>query len=358
MIGSELEMGAREITEGLVCSSTVETAAVIVERCRTDLQRRLNNPDEAKARITTPLTELNAVLPRKGFLPGQMIVIAARPSVGKTSLAMNFADHSAVTDGVPVLVFSLEMTPDELVMRQSCSRARIDSKDVDDGFLTPAQQKQLAESLSEIESSNLHVDNDTSITPLKLIAKSRAVANQLKRKGESLGMIVVDYLQLMKGDNPRLSREQQIADMSRNMKLLAGELKVPVVVLSQLNRGSEKDNREPRISDLRESGSIEQDADIVLLLHRPDQSQYSDGAVPDPAIEVIKIIHGKIRNGPIGEKLSTFHKTYTRFVDYKQGSYQCHQFDKNSATPRGKEPEQPNIPLPDEKYGSTNGYAK
>jgi replicative DNA helicase len=151
---------------------------------------------------------------------------------------------------------------------------------------------------------------------MTLSAKARHTASQLERQGKKLGLIVLDYLQLMPATDSRASREQNVSEMSRSLKLLAGELDVPVLALSQLNRQSERDSRKPRISDLRESGAIEQDADIVLLLHRPDQSQYNNGVYPDPNIEVLNIIHAKVRNGPVGEVNATFRRSYTRFENY------------------------------------------
>lgn len=309
----------KEISESCQSKSTVSTANEIVSECVFELQRRIVDPDTAKARVQTPLADLNEVLPRGGFLPGQLVILAARPSLGKSSLAMNIAEKATVTDAVPALVFSLEMSASELVNRVACARSRVNSKCLDDGTVRPSDQKILVESFQEIGEAPLLICDDRTLDVIALCAKARHVASQLERKDEKLGLIVVDYLQLMRGDSKAL-REQQIAEMSRSLKLLAGELEVPVLGLSQLNRQSEKDNRKPRLSDLRESGAIEQDADVVLLLHRPDQSQYSDGAYPDPNFEVLNIIHAKVRNGPIGEVNATFRRSYTRFENYIQKS--------------------------------------
>ncbi|MBT8448486.1 MAG: replicative DNA helicase [Gammaproteobacteria bacterium] len=304
---------AQKVADGMGQESQIRTAEEIGKACIESLQERMNSPDAAKARVQTQIEDLNRVLPRGGLLPGQMIVIAARPSVGKTSLAMNFAEKAAVDDGVPVLVFSLEMSEEDLINRMMCSRARVDSKSVDNGRVLPQDQPKLAKAIKDIIASPLLISADTSPTAATISAHSRATVAQLGRQGKELGMIVVDYLQLMRGVDPKQRREQQISEMSRMLKVLAMELKVPIVVLSQLNRASEINEREPRLSDLRESGSIEQDADIVLLLHRGDQSEFNDGSYPDPDTEVIKIKHEKVRNGPIGAVLSTFRRTYTRF---------------------------------------------
>lgn len=253
-----------------------------------------------------------------GFHPGQMIVLAARPSVGKTSLAMNFAEHAMLPDGgrksAGVLVFSLEMTAEDLAMRLICSRSRVDMKRIRDRVVSKQDMADIVTTTKELKQSPLWIDDNSSSTILDIRAKARRLHTKNK-----LGLVVVDYLQLIRGSDPRVPREQQIADMSRGMKGMAKELGVPVVVLSQLNRESEKENRDPRISDLRESGSIEQDADVVLLLHRPkkrdDDEAVQDGAMPSD-VEHIKLIIAKQRNGPIGNVDLTFVRRYTRYENF------------------------------------------
>lgn len=253
-----------------------------------------------------------------GFHPGQMIVLAARPSVGKTSLAMNFAEHAVLPDGERpssgVLVFSLEMTSEDLAMRLICSRSRVDMKRIRDRVASKQDMEDIVTATKELKGVPLWIDDNSNSTIMDIRAKARRLHTK-----SPLGLVVVDYLQLIRGVDPRVPREQQIADISRGMKGMAKELAVPVVVLSQLNRDSERENRDPRLSDLRESGSIEQDADVVLLLHRPkkrdDDEGVQENAMPGET-EHIKLVIAKQRNGPIGEVDLTFMRRYTRYENF------------------------------------------
>lgn len=315
---SRLELDVKRINDSCSAKSEIVSIGEVVEELKQDIDERINNPEKAAARAITPLVDLNNILPRGGFLPGQLVVIAARPSVGKTSLAINIAEKTAVDNQAPVLIFSLEMSPMELASRAACSRSRVDSKQLEDGFLRPQSRQKFNQCLSEIQNSKISFYKYESINILKICANARSKANQIARKGDSLGLIIIDYLQLIEGVDKKLRREEQIAEMTRSLKLLARELEVPIIALSQLNRSGEKDGRKPRLSDLRESGSIEQNADIVLLMHRPDQFEYSDGAYPDPNVEVIQVLHAKVRNGPVGMIESTFMRNYTRFENYQK----------------------------------------
>lgn len=271
--------------------------------------------------IRTGLIELDKLT--MGFHPGQMIVLAARPSVGKTSLAMNFAESAVCpapsqhTEPASTMVFSLEMTADQLALRLLTGRARVDSKRVMDGILNSEEQKSLGSAANELKGAPLFIDDSGGLSILELRAKARRLASKLQ--DNPLQLVVVDYLQLIHGTNSIVQREQQIAEISRGLKAMAKELNVPVVVLSQLNRDSEKEKRRPRLSDLRESGSIEQDADVVFLLHRPTASEDQDngekgdtGYLPGD-VERINLIVAKQRNGPVGEVPLTFRRQYTRF---------------------------------------------
>jgi replicative DNA helicase len=256
-----------------------------------------------------------------GLHPQEMIVLAARPSVGKTSLAMNIAEN--VSCGTArndfkksgTLVFSLEMGADQLAMRLLCCRARVSMTRIRDGFCDAAEQKRLAIAARELKNAPIWIDDSGSTRILELRAKARRLTQK-----ESIGLIVVDYLQLIGGDS-KLPRENQIADISRQVKAMAKELKVPVLVLSQLNRESEKEKRDPRLSDLRESGSIEQDADVVMMLSRPrrsdDDRDGEPGEVQIPSdIEHIKMIIAKQRNGPTGDIDLNFIRRFTRFENF------------------------------------------
>jgi replicative DNA helicase len=243
-----------------------------------------------------------------GLHPGEMIVIAARPSMGKTSLAMNIAEHVALEQKLPVGVFSLEMTAESLVLRMLCSRARVNVRNVRDGFLAERDFPRITGAAGKLQSAPLYIDDSSGLSIIQLRAKARRMAQQYDIK-----LFVIDYLQLLHSTARRAeNRQQEIADISSGVKSLAKELNVPVIVLSQLNRELEKDkNRKPRMSDLRESGSIEQDADVVGLLYKPvkedEEPMEEQDAMP------VNLTIAKQRNGPTGDVNLTFLKQFTRF---------------------------------------------
>lgn len=246
-----------------------------------------------------------------GFHPGEMIVIAARPSMGKTSLAMNIAEHVAIELKLPVGVFSLEMTAESLVLRMLCSRSRVNLRNVRDGFLVERDFPKLTSSAGKMGAAPLFIDDSSGLSILQLKAKARRMAQQFGIK-----LFVIDYLQLLHSTAKRAeNRQQEIADISSGVKSLAKELGVPVIVLSQLNRELEKDkNRKPRMSDLRESGSIEQDADLVGLLYKPSAGDDEDGGGAEEQEAVsVNLLIAKQRNGPTGDVHLTFLKSITRF---------------------------------------------
>ncbi|MFZ5497397.1 MAG: replicative DNA helicase [Verrucomicrobiota bacterium] len=247
-----------------------------------------------------------------GFQRQEMIVIAARPSMGKTSFALNIAEAAAMPkkgDPVPVLVFSLEMSASQLALRMLCARSRVNMKLLRDGLVSRdgREVNALGQAAEEFKRAPILIDDSSNLTIMELRAKARRIHARKK-----LGMVIVDYLQLLNGTDPRAPREQQVAEVSRGLKALAKELDVPVLVLSQLNRSSEKENRTPRLSDLRESGSIEQDADVVLMLSRPkdadEKFQTAAGAAD--------LIVAKQRNGPVGDLKLTFLQEITRFENF------------------------------------------
>ena len=246
-----------------------------------------------------------------GFHGGEMVVIAARPSMGKTSLAMNIAEHVALEQKLPVGVFSLEMTSESLVLRMLCSRSRVNMRSVREGFLAERDFPKLTGAAGKLATAPLFINDSSGLSVLQLRAKARRMYQQYGIK-----LFVIDYLQLLHSTARRAeNRQQEIADISSGIKSLAKELDVPVIVLSQLNRELERDkNRKPRMSDLRESGSIEQDADLIGLLYKPN-SEDEDGAnapAEDDAVPVNLLI-AKQRNGPTGDVNLTFLKSYTRF---------------------------------------------
>ena len=259
--------------------------------------------------LSTGFTDLDKLT--TGLHPAEMIVIAARPSVGKTSLAMNIAESVAIDQKLPVGVFSLEMSASSLVLRMLCSRSRVNMRSVRDGFLAERDFPKLTGAAGKLANAPLFIDDSSGLSILQLRAKARRMWQQYGIK-----LFIVDYLQLLHSTAKRAdNRQQEIADISNGIKSLSKELNVPVIVLSQLNREVEREKgRPPRLSDLRESGSIEQDADLVGLLYRPVQNDEDE--VPDEPSDAIPInlLIAKQRNGPANEDVHlTFLKTYTRF---------------------------------------------
>lgn len=248
-----------------------------------------------------------------GLHPGEMIVIAARPSVGKTSLAMNIAEHVAMDLKQPVGVFSLEMTAESLVLRMLCSRSRVNMRNIRDGFLAERDFPKLTSSAGTLANAPLFIDDTSGLSILQMRAKARRMHQQ-----HGIKLFVIDYLQLLHSTSRKAdNRQQEIADISSGVKGLAKELNVPVIVLSQLNREVEREKgRAPRMSDLRESGSIEQDADLIGLLYRPSSKEDEDDSGTEASREAIPVnlLVAKQRNGPAGEDVHlTFLKTITRF---------------------------------------------
>lgn len=242
-----------------------------------------------------------------GLQKGEMIIIAGRPSMGKTSFALNIAEHIGADNNIPVVIFSLEMSKQQLVERFLCSRGKFDSQQVRKGMLTTEQLTELTAVGSELFEKPVFVDDTPGLTPLMIRAKCR----RLKSK-QDIQCVLIDYLQLMSLGGRVESRQQEISTISRYLKALARELEVPVVVLSQLNRSPEgREGHMPRMSDLRESGSIEQDADVVMLLHREDY--YHRGEPDHEESNTADVIIAKQRNGPTGVVRLTFDGRYTRF---------------------------------------------
>ncbi len=261
--------------------------------------------------LETGFFELDEML--NGLQNGELIIIAARPSMGKTALAMNIVEHVAANNQLPCAVFSMEMSRQQLTQRLLCSRGKIDSQKLRKGTISSADFHCLTETVAALSKAPVWVDDSPGLTILELRAKARRLA--LK---EGIKLIMIDYLQLM--DNPGVdSRQQQISEISRGIKSVARELNIPVVCLSQLNRATEgRDGHRPRMSDLRESGSIEQDADVVALLHREDYYKKNDpDFLPDNLAE---LIIAKQRNGPTGTVKMTFMDREVRFANLAQQS--------------------------------------
>lgn len=245
-----------------------------------------------------------------GLHGGEMIVIAARPSMGKTSLVMNVVEHVVLEEKLPVGVFSLEMTAESLVLRMLCSRARVNMRNIRDGFLAERDFPKLTGAAGKLANAPLYIDDTAGLSILQLRAKARRMHQQYGIK-----MVIIDYLQLLNAGQSRVeNRQQEVAQISNGVKALAKELNVPVIVLSQLNRELEKDkSRKPRLSDLRESGAIEQDADLIALLYKPDEGKDDEDAPQDQEAIPVNLLIAKQRNGPTGDVHLTFFKGFTRF---------------------------------------------
>jgi replicative DNA helicase len=255
-----------------------------------------------------------------GFQAGDLIVVAGRPSMGKTSFALNIAQHVAIKHKIPVAVFSLEMTKEQLVLRVLCSEARVKAHNVRTGFVGRDDWGNLTRAAGALHEAPIYIDDSADLNVLEMRAKARRLKAEV-----NLGLVVIDYLQLIRGHARAENRQQEISHISRSLKALAKELNIPVMALSQLSRAveqREKKDKRPILSDLRESGAIEQDADVVLFIYRPSVYKQvgeglADGLGDDAGDERRKaeIIIGKQRNGPTGRIDLVFFDEYTRFED-------------------------------------------
>jgi replicative DNA helicase len=254
--------------------------------------------------LTSGFTELDQMT--SGLQPSDLIIVAARPSMGKTSLCLTLAQNAAIQAGAVVGVFSLEMSKESLVMRMLCSEGRVDAHRFRSGYLSRDEWARLAGALGTLADARIFIDDTPGISVLEMRAKARRLAAEQKR----LDLIVVDYLQLMSGSSRRVeSRQQEVSQISRELKALAKELNVPLVALSQLSRAPEsRSDHKPQLSDLRESGSIEQDADLVAFIFREEQYNRTEENAG-----IAELIIAKQRNGPTGTVKLAFLKEFTRF---------------------------------------------
>ena len=242
-----------------------------------------------------------------GLQPADLIIVAARPGMGKTAFSLNIASHAGFS-GYGVAVFSLEMAKEQLALRLLCSEARVDNSKVRTGYLSDRDFPKLATAAGKLHDALIYIDDTPAISVLELRAKARRMARDRDKK---LSLIIVDYLQLMRGSGTAQNREQEISEISRSLKALAKELNVPVLAISQLNRRVEdRNDKTPQLSDLRESGAIEQDADVIAFIYR--EAAYNPKSDDNTATITI----AKQRNGPIGDLNLTFLREFTRFEDY------------------------------------------
>jgi replicative DNA helicase len=268
--------------------------------------------------VSTGFTQINNLT--GGFQKSDLLIVAGRPSQGKTALVLSIARNASVDDGVPVAFFSLEMSAQQLVLRLICAEAQVDQHKVRTGRLPENEWKYLSTRIGKLAKAKLFIDDTPSLGILELRAKSR----RLKAEHD-VQMIIVDYLQLMQGPKGMDSREREISSISRSLKALAKELNVPVIALSQLNRAVEsRSDKRPVLADLRESGAIEQDADVVMFVHRPEVYGIKEEG-GESTEGLAEIIVGKQRNGPIGTAKLTFIKTYARFENLAPRAYQGYE---------------------------------
>ncbi|RMD78577.1 MAG: replicative DNA helicase [Gammaproteobacteria bacterium] len=297
------ERGARRPGAGVALK---ELLVKVLDRIDT-----LSAQDSPITGIPTGYKDLDLLT--SGLQPADLIIVAGRPSMGKTSFAMNLAEHAALKRKLPVAVFSMEMPGEQLVLRLLASLGRIDQHKLRTGRLGDEDWARMSHAVGQLAELPVFIDDTSALTPTEL----RARARRLKREHD-IGLVVVDYLQLMQVPGHKENRATEISEISRSLKALAKELQVPVIALSQLNRSLEqRPNKRPVMSDLRESGSIEQDADLILFIYR-DEVYHEDS--PDKG--TAEIIVAKQRNGPIGTVRLAFLGQYTRFENYTQDPFE------------------------------------
>ena len=298
----EAEHAIFEISENKVRPSFYPMRDIIKDSFKTI--ERLYANKELVTGVSTGFDKIDDMT--SGLQRSDLIIIAGRPSMGKTAFALNIAQHAALELGIPVAVFSLEMSKEQLATRMLAAEARVDSQRLRKGFLGETDWPKLTTAAGRLSEAPIFIDDTPAITVIEMKAKSR----RLKAEA-GLGLIVLDYLQLMRGSMYKDSREQEISEISRSLKGLAKELSVPVIALSQLNRKVEdRTSRRPQMADLRESGAIEQDADVIAFIYRDEVYNRSDD---NPEKGIAEIIIGKQRNGPTGTIKLAFQEKYTRF---------------------------------------------
>ena len=272
---------------------------------------RLHDKKEAISGVPSGFTELDELT--TGFQQGDLIIVGGRPSMGKTAFALNIAQHVAIEQEEPVAVFSLEMSKRQLAFRMLCSEAMVDSNLVRKGIIRQQDMRKLQDAAGRLTEAKIFIDDSSALGVLEMRAKSRRL-----KKEHGLSLVVVDYLQLMRGRGRFERREQEISEISRSLKALAKELEIPVIALSQLNREVEKkDSKRPSLANLRESGAIEQDADVIIFLHR-DEVYDRDNAAKKGKADVIV---AKQRNGPIADIKLTYLSKSTKFTNFIEGYY-------------------------------------
>lgn len=292
----------RKAAKGFVSAN--ELAHPMLER----LEKLHNNRNEVPG-LRTGFTDFDKMT--AGLQKSELIILAARPSMGKTAFALNIAEHVALKEKQPVAIFSLEMSKESLMLRMLCSTARVDAHKTRTGYIASKDFVHLTTSLQNLSEAPIYIDDSSSLSVLELRARARRLATELKVQGKELSLVIIDYLQMMRGAGRSESRQQEMSEISRSLKGLARDLSVPVVALSQLSRKPEEKGREgkPQLSDLRESGAIEQDADVVGFIYREGYYKRDDPDLEKKAT----LILAKQRNGPTGDIELIFNREYTHF---------------------------------------------
>jgi replicative DNA helicase len=304
----EAERAIFEISERRVKPSFYSIRDIVKESFKTI--ERLFEKKEFVTGVPSGFKELDRLT--AGFHASDLIIVAGRPSMGKTALCLNLAQFAAIEKRIPVAIFSLEMSKEQLVIRVLCSEAQVEGTRLRTGFLTESDWPKLTLAAGNVSDAPIFIDDTAAISVLELRAKARRL------KGEhGLGMLIIDYLQLMKGRTRVESRQQEISEISRSLKALAKELTIPVIAVSQLSRKTEeRTGNRPQLSDLRESGAIEQDADLILFLYRDEVYNRSED---NPNKGKAELIIGKQRNGPIGKIELAFFDKFTTFRELYKG---------------------------------------
>ena len=309
-VGEVVESAEKSILNISKLRRTSEFRSVkeVLDKAQTDLEVLAKNKGQVTG-LTTGLIDLDNLT--NGFNPTQLIIVAARPAVGKTAFALNIACAAAKSTKKNIAIFSLEMPAEQLIMRMISSLGQIDNKKLQTGRLENEDWRRVNEAISQLSDTNIYFHDAGGVTASEIKAKCRRLTTQ----GEGLGLVIIDYLQLVDSSKYQGSRQQEVSEISRSLKTMALELEVPVIALSQLSRSVEKrEDRRPVLSDLRESGSIEQDADIVAALHAPMVDTPIDDNLPVP----IQLIILKHRNGPIATIDMLFKKKTSTFLSIKK----------------------------------------
>ena len=304
----EAERAIFEISEKRVRPSFYPIREIVKESFATI--EKLFKKKEAVTGVPSGFKELDRMT--AGFQPSDLIIIAGRPSMGKTAFCLDVAEYAAIGNKIPVAIFSLEMSKEQLVIRMLCSQANVEGTRLRTGYLNESDWPKLTIAAGNLSDAPIYIDDTAALSALELRAKARRLKSE-----HGLGMVIVDYLQLMKGRARVESRQQEISEISRSLKALAKELDIPVIAVSQLSRKTEeRTGNRPQLSDLRESGAIEQDADLILFIYRDEVYNRSED---NPNRGKAEVIIGKQRNGPIGKIDLAFLDKFTTFKDLYRG---------------------------------------